>query len=332
MLDKDEQALAAAVAAVETSKNAAKALAAVPASHAQGPALHLRADPVSATRRQDRRGRQAACCRRRAIPPGSTATPGGSNAGSSRASCSTKATPRPPTGSPPATRPNQRLGIAEAEFHAGWYALEYLNDPATAKKHFAAILDVSHAAAQRIARRLLARPGRREGRATAPRRSTYYKRAGKHPTTFYGQLALASLGVKTPADRAAAADRRRDQGAVRIARAGAGDPAPRRRQSRRPQRDLLPRARRPADRSGRDRAARRHGRGAWRPPVRPADRQDRRLSRPAGRHDRLPDLGDPELGQDRRGRKAAGLCHRPAGKRLQSRRRSAAPARAACCS
>jgi soluble lytic murein transglycosylase len=32
---------------------------------------------------------------------------------------------------------------AEAEFHAGWYALEFLHDPATAMKHFAAISQAS---------------------------------------------------------------------------------------------------------------------------------------------------------------------------------------------
>ncbi len=32
--------------------------------------------------------------------------------------------------------------------------------------------------------------------ATRPKRSTHYKKAGAYPTTFYGQLALAELGVK----------------------------------------------------------------------------------------------------------------------------------------
>ena len=33
--------------------------------------------------------------------------------------------------------------IAEAEFHAGWFALEFLGDPATARRHFAVIQQVS---------------------------------------------------------------------------------------------------------------------------------------------------------------------------------------------
>ncbi|MBN9021474.1 MAG: lytic transglycosylase domain-containing protein, partial [Rhizobiales bacterium] len=85
--------------------------------------------------------------------------------------------------------------IAEAEFHAGWYALEYLGDPATARKHFLEIERVSQMPlSPSRAEYWLGRAAERAGdRNTASR---HYKNAGAFPTTYYGQLALARLGVK----------------------------------------------------------------------------------------------------------------------------------------
>jgi soluble lytic murein transglycosylase len=82
---------------------------------------------------------------------------------------------------------------AEAEFHAGWYALEYLRDPATAAKHFTAIASFSTTSlslsrAEYWLGRAAAAAGRRE-LATA-----HFQRAAAHPTSFYGQLAAARLG------------------------------------------------------------------------------------------------------------------------------------------
>ena len=83
---------------------------------------------------------------------------------------------------------------AEAEFHAGWYALEYLRDPATAARHFTAIAEISTmplslSRAEYWLGRTAAAAGRRE-LATA-----HFQRAAAHPTTFYGQLATARLGA-----------------------------------------------------------------------------------------------------------------------------------------
>ncbi len=85
--------------------------------------------------------------------------------------------------------------IAEAEFHAGWYALEYLGDPTTARKHFLEIERVSQMPlSQSRAEYWLGRAAERAGdRNTA---ITHYKNAGAFPTTFYGQIALSRLGVK----------------------------------------------------------------------------------------------------------------------------------------
>lgn len=85
---------------------------------------------------------------------------------------------------------------AEAEFHSGWYALEYLRDPNTAVRHFANIAAVSSmplsmSRAEYWLGRAYAAAGNRDLAAT------HFQRAGAYPTTFYGQLALARLGART---------------------------------------------------------------------------------------------------------------------------------------
>lgn len=85
---------------------------------------------------------------------------------------------------------------AEAEFHAGWYALEYLRDPQTAARHFAAIASVSTmplslSRAEYWLGRAAAAGGNRDLAAT------HFQRAGAYPTTFYGQLAIARLGGRS---------------------------------------------------------------------------------------------------------------------------------------
>jgi soluble lytic murein transglycosylase len=84
---------------------------------------------------------------------------------------------------------------AEAEFHAGWIALEFLKDPTTARRHFLAIqaistMPLSLSRAEYWLGRAAAAAGDRNEAAAQ------YRRAGAYPTTFYGQLALAELGVK----------------------------------------------------------------------------------------------------------------------------------------
>jgi soluble lytic murein transglycosylase len=85
--------------------------------------------------------------------------------------------------------------IADAEFHAGWYALRALNDPATASKHFRALLNTSNRplSASR-AWYWLGRAAEAGGPGNA---REFFAKAAHHPGTFYGQLAAARIGVKT---------------------------------------------------------------------------------------------------------------------------------------
>jgi soluble lytic murein transglycosylase len=82
---------------------------------------------------------------------------------------------------------------AEAEFHAGWYALEFLHEPATAAKHFAAVGQASSAplSASR-SEYWQARAAAAAGDKTEA--AVHYERAAAYPTTYHGQLALARLG------------------------------------------------------------------------------------------------------------------------------------------
>ena len=82
----------------------------------------------------------------------------------------------------------------EAEFHAGWIALRFLNDPAAAATHFA---DASTIAVTPIS---VARAAYWQGRAAEAAglqadANTFYARAAQRPTTFYGQLAREKLNL-----------------------------------------------------------------------------------------------------------------------------------------
>lgn len=81
----------------------------------------------------------------------------------------------------------------EAEFHAGWYALRFLKDPARASGHFESILQIAKGSRSRargyywLGRAAEAR-GDRGGAKKA------YESAARYGTVFYGQLARAELG------------------------------------------------------------------------------------------------------------------------------------------
>ncbi|WP_029584091.1 lytic transglycosylase domain-containing protein [Bradyrhizobium sp. URHD0069] len=83
---------------------------------------------------------------------------------------------------------------AESHFMPGWIALRYLNDPATARAHFAHIDDGS---ANPI---VLARANYWRGRAAEAigendEMRANYQAAARHTTAYYGQLARAKLGL-----------------------------------------------------------------------------------------------------------------------------------------
>lgn len=84
---------------------------------------------------------------------------------------------------------------ADAEFHAGWYALRSLGDPTTAAKHFARIAELTEGPISRSrAYYWLGRAAEDGGPGSA---ADYYEKAASFGTTFYGQLAAQKLGRKT---------------------------------------------------------------------------------------------------------------------------------------
>jgi soluble lytic murein transglycosylase len=87
------------------------------------------------------------------------------------------------------------VDIVDAEFHAGWYALRGLNDPATAAKHFERILATSSRPLS--ASRALYWLGRAAEQGGTGQALEFYAKAARYPATFYGQLAAARLKTKT---------------------------------------------------------------------------------------------------------------------------------------
>ncbi|MCL2713281.1 MAG: lytic transglycosylase domain-containing protein [Alphaproteobacteria bacterium] len=93
-----------------------------------------------------------------------------------------------------AAPPPRDIYRTEHEFTAGWIALRFLNDPATAAQHFARI---GVGSANPTA---LARGGYWQGRAAEamgrqPEARAAYGRAAAFSTSYYGQLARARLGL-----------------------------------------------------------------------------------------------------------------------------------------
>ncbi|MEQ8479372.1 MAG: lytic transglycosylase domain-containing protein [Hoeflea sp.] len=83
---------------------------------------------------------------------------------------------------------------AEAEFHAGWYALRGLKNPQAASRHFANILTVVDGQISTArAHYWLGRAA--EAGSGDPK--AHFEKAAEYPTTFYGQLAAARLGRKS---------------------------------------------------------------------------------------------------------------------------------------
>jgi len=93
-----------------------------------------------------------------------------------------------------AAQPTRDIYKTEQEFTAGWIALRFLNDPATAAQHFARIgVGSTNPTA-------LARGGYWQGRAAEAmgrQQEAYaaYNRAAAYSTSYYGQLARAKLGL-----------------------------------------------------------------------------------------------------------------------------------------
>ena len=93
-----------------------------------------------------------------------------------------------------AALPARDIYKTEQEFTAGWIALRFLTDPATAAQHFARIGVGS------VNPTALARAGYWQGRAAeaagrAQEARAAYARAAEQSTSYYGQLARAKLGL-----------------------------------------------------------------------------------------------------------------------------------------
>ena len=93
-----------------------------------------------------------------------------------------------------AAEPTKENSRVERHFMAGWIALRYLDDPASAAKHFARIQDVSsHPTSLARAHYWLGRvaeASQRPGEARAA-----YQAAASASASYYGQLARARLGL-----------------------------------------------------------------------------------------------------------------------------------------
>ncbi|MDR3493616.1 MAG: lytic transglycosylase domain-containing protein [Ancalomicrobiaceae bacterium] len=82
---------------------------------------------------------------------------------------------------------------AEAEFHAGWYALRFLNQPGVALKHFAKVAEASGKPVTRA--RAFYWMGRAAEAGANGSARDYYARSAEFGFTFYGQMSRAKLGM-----------------------------------------------------------------------------------------------------------------------------------------
>ncbi|MCC0052607.1 MAG: lytic transglycosylase domain-containing protein [Rhodobiaceae bacterium] len=98
----------------------------------------------------------------------------------------------------------------EAEFHAGWIALRFIGDANTATRHFDTAVKLARTPISRS--RAHYWMGRALHAAGNPNATAHFRAAAAFPTTYYGQLAINTLGgseiripPKPPANRRLAA-------------------------------------------------------------------------------------------------------------------------------
>ena len=83
--------------------------------------------------------------------------------------------------------------IADAEFHAGWYAFRGLGDAKTGARHFSRIAEVAEGPIS--ISRAYYWLGRAAEAGAPGDAKVYFERAGVYGTTFYGQLAAQRIGL-----------------------------------------------------------------------------------------------------------------------------------------
>lgn len=81
----------------------------------------------------------------------------------------------------------------EAEFHAGWVALRFLNNPEAAARHFATVANAASTPIS-VARIAYWQARAAEAAGAMADAKVFYERAADRPTTYYGQLASSKLG------------------------------------------------------------------------------------------------------------------------------------------
>jgi peptidoglycan lytic transglycosylase len=82
----------------------------------------------------------------------------------------------------------------EAELHAGWIALRFLNYPATAARHFSSAAQIATRPIS-IARTLYWQGRAAEALGASGEARGYFDRAAEYSVTYYGQLARTRLGL-----------------------------------------------------------------------------------------------------------------------------------------
>lgn len=90
----------------------------------------------------------------------------------------------------------------EAEFHAGWIALRFLDDPGTAAEHFSRAAEIAETPIS-VARAAYWQGRAAEAAGAQDNARQHYERAAQHAITYYGQLARAKLGYTNLPLRAA---------------------------------------------------------------------------------------------------------------------------------
>jgi soluble lytic murein transglycosylase len=82
----------------------------------------------------------------------------------------------------------------EAEVHAGWIALRFLNHPATAARHFSSAAQIATRPIS-ITRALYWQGRAAEALGSSGEARGYFERAAEYSITYYGQLARTRLGL-----------------------------------------------------------------------------------------------------------------------------------------
>jgi len=120
-----------------------------------------------------------------------------------------------------AAEPTKENSRVEHHFMAGWIALRYLHDPATARAHFARIQDVSaHPTSLARSHYWLGRTAEAEQQLGQARAE--YQAGARSSAAYYGQLARARLGLKALAIAPPApAEDRTDSDRLELLRAAA---------------------------------------------------------------------------------------------------------------